>query len=50
MSIYAEARTASYWDSVTAVISGENFYSILQVSEGVELSELKKAFRTISKE
>jgi hypothetical protein len=46
----ADARTMSYWDSVSAILSGENFYDILKVSPPIEMSELKKAFRTVSKE
>jgi hypothetical protein len=47
---FADARTASYWDSVTAVLNGENFYDVLGVSQSAELSEIKRGFRTMSKE
>jgi len=44
-----DARTASYWDSVTAIVNGENFYDLLQVSSSADLSEIKRGFRTVSK-
>lgn len=45
-----ESRTTSYWDSVSAVLSGENFYDLLEITNQAEPTQIKKAYRKLSKQ
>lgn len=46
----AEARTNSYWESVSAVLDGENLYQILDIPADAEPTQIKKGFRKVSLE
>lgn len=44
----ANALTSSYWDSVNAIVNGDDFYDILQVTSSADAAEIKKSFRKVS--